>query len=558
MILAKVRKSRKYKDLGTYSIFILSQDIFNYNALVKIRKLSHSCYDVLNRQFEIARINLNQLKNDLKDFNLVIEDEHLLLNSSEFEKELKTTAYPHQLEAICFGMNHNKFHLGDEQGLGKTKECIDIAVIKKHKFNYQHCLIICGVSTLRWNWKDEIETHSNEKCWLLGFRKNKQGKNKGKLVDKGTQKKLEDLKFIPDAYFWVINIEALRDAEIVKQLQKLCKNGTINMIVGEEIHKMKNPTCAQSKGFLKLNAETQISVSGTPLVNTPVDLFVVFKWLGIEEHTYTAFKNHYCVFGGFAGKEILGYQHLEELRAKLNKIQLRRLKKDVLTLPQKLPQTIFVEMGREQEKVYTEVLTTLQNNIDLILLNPNPLAQLTRLRQATGCPELLSSTVKESAKLDKLEELVRQIAEKGEQCLIFSNWTQMCNKIQERLYSYSTRKYTSEIPNLKAVEQEFKEDKNIVALIGTIKLMGTGLTFTNCNHVIFVDSPWTKTDKDQCIDRTHRIGQVNDVNIYTIVCANTIDEKVEKIIKKKGKLSDNIVDNISIMNSRQTLDFLLF
>lgn len=558
MILAKVRKSRKYKDLGAYSIFILSQDIFDYNVLVKIRKLSHSCYDVLNHQFEIARINLNQLKSDLKDFNLVIEDEHLLLNSSKFEKELKTTAYPHQLEAICFGMNHNKFHLGDEQGLGKTKECIDIAVIKKHKFNYQHCLIICGVSTLRWNWKDEIETHSNEKCWLLGFRKNKQGKNKGKLVDKGTQKRLEDLKFIPDAYFWVINIEALRDAEIVKQLQKLCKNGTINMIVGEEIHKMKNPTCAQSKGFLKLNAETQISVSGTPLVNTPVDLFVVFKWLGIEEHTYTAFKNHYCVFGGFAGKEILGYQHLEELRAKLNKIQLRRLKKDVLTLPQKLPQTIFVEMGREQEKVYTEVLTTLQNNIDLILLNPNPLAQLTRLRQATGCPELLSSTVKESAKLDKLEELVRQIAEKGEQCLIFSNWTQMCNKIQERLCGYSTRKYTSEIPNLKAVEQEFKEDKNIVALIGTIKLMGTGLTFTNCNHVIFVDSPWTKTDKDQCIDRTHRIGQVNDVNIYTIVCANTIDEKVEKIIKKKGKLSDNIVDNISIMNSRQTLDFLLF
>ena len=77
MILAKVRKSRKYKDLGAYSIFILSQDIFDYNVLVKIRKLSHSCYDVLNHQFEIARINLNQLKSDLTDFNLVIPCKNL-------------------------------------------------------------------------------------------------------------------------------------------------------------------------------------------------------------------------------------------------------------------------------------------------------------------------------------------------------------------------------------------------------------------------------------------------------------------------------------------------
>ena len=439
-----------------------------------------------------------------------------------------------------------------------TKECIDIAVLRKQKYNYQHCLVICGVATLKWNWKDEIETHSNEKCWIIGCKKNKIGKNKGVLKDKGNAEKLEQLKNIPEPYFWVINIEALRDANIVKILQKYCKLGIINMIIGEEIHKMKNPTCSQSKGFLKLNADCQISVSGTPLVNNPVDLFVLFKWHGIETHTYTAFKNRYCVFGGFAGREIIGYQHLKELKDTLNKIQLRRYKKDVLDLPNKLPQTVYVEMGKQQEKIYNEVLLDLQKNIDLIMLNPNPLSQLTRLRQATACPSLLSSTISESVKLDKLEELVAEIAKNGEQCLVFSNWAQVCEIAAERLKKYNAKTYTGLTKNLKAVETEFKENKKITALIGTIKQMGTGLTFTNCNYVIFLDSPWTQADKDQCIDRTHRIGQTKDVTIITLVCANTIDEKVEKIVKTKGLLSNAIVDNVKAMNNRDLLDFLLF
>lgn len=551
MIKIRIKKSKHFKDTNKYSAYVPDNSLY-YDTL---SQMSSYFYDDINELWEIPENKIQELKDRLSWFEYTIEGEELL---SVCEFNLKTKAFSHQIEAIYYGMEHNKFHLGDEQGLGKTKECIDIAVLRKQKYNYQHCLVICGVATLKWNWKDEIETHSNEKCWIIGCKKNKIGKNKGVLKDKGNAEKLEQLKNIPEPYFWVINIEALRDANIVKILQKYCKLGIINMIIGEEIHKMKNPTCSQSKGFLKLNADCQISVSGTPLVNNPVDLFVLFKWHGIETHTYTAFKNRYCVFGGFAGREIIGYQHLKELKETLNKIQLRRYKKDVLDLPNKLPQTVYVEMGKQQEKIYNEVLTDLQKNIDLIMLNPNPLSQLTRLRQATACPSLLSSTINESVKLDKLEELVAEISRNGEQCLVFSNWAQVCEIAAERLKKYNAKTYTGLTKNLKAVETEFKENKKITALIGTIKQMGTGLTFTNCNYVIFLDSPWTQADKDQCIDRTHRIGQTKDVTIITLVCANTIDEKVEKIVKTKGLLSNAIVDNVKAMNNRDLLDFLLF
>lgn len=554
MIKIQIKTAKKFSGYCKYSAFT-KLPIKYYSLLVK-EKLAY--YDDINEEWEVSQLIYQKLLNLLSNEQISISNEYLLFEY-DFEKELKTKPFPHQLEGIQYGLTHQKFHLGDEQGLGKTMQTINIAVLKKLRNAYKHCLIICGVATLRWNWRDEILTHSNEQCCLLGFRTITKGVNKGQLKDKGSLAKLEDLQSIPEEYFWIINIEALRDEKILKELQKLCKKGEINMIVAEEVHKMKNPTCHQSKAFLKLDAETKITVSGTPLINSPVDLYAIFKWLGVEQHTYTAFKNHYCVFGGFAGREIIGYQRLNELKSLLNKIQLRRLKQDVLTLPQKFPQTIYVEMGKEQQTVYNEILIQLQQQIDLILLNPNPLSQLTRLRQATGCPELLSSTVKQSVKLDKLEELVEELAKKGEQCLIFSNWVEMCEKAKERLIKkFKVLTYTSNNKNLKQTEMDFKENKDIVALIGTIKLMGTGLTFTNCTTVIFLDSPWTMADKNQCIDRTHRIGQTQNVNIYTIVCANTVDEKVEKIIQKKAFLSNNVVDNRKVLNSKQTLDFLLF
>lgn len=556
MIRINVKESKKFKDFQ-YCLFIKCS--FDIDIVSKFRKLEFRYFYVNSDCWEIAPIHLQAVKNILINQEYQIIGEELLQNDlGDFT--FKTKPYQYQIEGVKYGIDKRHWHLGDEQGLGKTKQIIDLARYLKEIQGVEHCLVICGVASLRWNWRDEIETHSDETYKLLGFRSRKRS---NKLYDGGTKAKLEDLEEVPEEFFWIINIEAFREEAIVKLLKKYHENGTIGAIFIDEVHKVKNPLSAQGKGFIKVmntknKNDYRVTMSGTPLVNQPMDLFIIFKSLGYEENSYTAFKNHYCIFGGYMDREIVGYRNLQELKTRLKNIQLRRLKEDVLELPQKFPQTVYVDMYKEQEPLYKEVLAGLQDKIDLIMLSPNPLAQFTRLRQVVGTPQLVSSTVQKSAKLDKLVELVDEIASRGEQCLIFSNWAEVVQIIVDILKPYNAMGYLAKNKNLKDTENAFKSDKNKVALVGTIKLMGTGLTFNNSNNVIFFDSPWTGADKQQCIDRCHRIGQTNNLNIYSLVCANSIDEKVEMIVRRKELLSQGIVDSGNIIRMQEIINMLLY
>lgn len=556
MIRINVKESKKFKDFQ-YCLFIKCS--FDIDIVSKFRKLEFRYFHVNSDCWEIAPIHLQAVKNILinQEYQIIGEE---LLQSDLGDFTFKTKPYQYQIEGVKYGIDKRHWHLGDEQGLGKTKQIIDLARYLKEIQGVEHCLVICGVASLRWNWRDEIETHSDETYKLLGFRSRKRS---NKLYDGGTKAKLEDLEEVPEEFFWIINIEAFREEAIVKLLKKYHENGTIGAIFIDEVHKVKNPLSAQGKGFIKVmntknKNDYRVTMSGTPLVNQPMDLFIIFKSLGYEENSYTAFKNHYCIFGGYMDREIVGYRNLQELKTRLKNIQLRRLKEDVLELPQKFPQTVYVDMYKEQEPLYKEVLAGLQDKIDLIMLSPNPLAQFTRLRQVVGIPQLISSTVQKSAKLDKLVELVDEIASRGEQCLIFSNWAEVVQIIVDILKPYNAMGYLAKNKNLKDTENAFKSDKNKVALVGTIKLMGTGLTFNNSNNVIFFDSPWTGADKQQCIDRCHRIGQTNDLNIYSLVCANSIDEKVEMIVRRKELLSQGIVDSGNIIRMQEIINMLLY
>lgn len=556
MIRINVKESKKFKD---FQCCLFIKCSFDIDIVSKFRKLEFRYFHVNSDCWEIAPIHLQAVKNILINQEYQIIGEELLQNDlGDFT--FKTKPYQYQIEGVKYGIDKRHWHLGDEQGLGKTKQIIDLARYLKEMQGVEHCLVICGVASLRWNWRDEIETHSDETYKLLGFRSRKRS---NKLYDGGTKAKLEDLEEVPEEFFWIINIEAFREEAIVKLLKKYHENGTIGAIFIDEVHKVKNPLSAQGKGFIKVmntknKNDYRVTMSGTPLVNQPMDLFIIFKSLGYEENSYTAFKNHYCIFGGYMDREIVGYRNLQELKTRLKNIQLRRLKEDVLELPQKFPQTVYVDMYKEQEPLYKEVLAGLQDKIDLIMLSPNPLAQFTRLRQVVGTPQLVSSTVQKSAKLDKLVELVDEIASRGEQCLIFSNWAEVVQIIVDILKPYNAMGYLAKNKNLKDTENTFKADINKVALVGTIKLMGTGLTFNNSNNVIFFDSPWTGADKQQCIDRCHRIGQTNNLNIYSLVCANSIDEKVEMIVRRKELLSQGIVDSGNIIRMQEIINMLLY
>lgn len=557
MINVEVRKSKWCNE--EYSMFVSFE--YNQKVVDTIRSLPTRYFNKDTKEWEVPLKKLQYLLDNLSEFDFDISGKYVTLEKPKVVApesfNFKTEPYEHQIEGFNFGLNNDRWLLGDEMGLGKTKQVIDIAVAKKLQFGYEHCLIICGVNGLKWNWYNEVLTHSDEKPFILGQRKRKNGN----VYIAGANEKMSDVLNIDELpYFIITNVETMRNQDIVKELCKLCKSRKIGLVALDECHKCKDPNSQQGKGTLKIQAETMIAMTGTPLMNTPLDLYFILKWLGYERNSFYKFKNHYAEFGGFNNYQIIRYKNLDELQERLNDIMLRRLKEEVLDLPEKTYIDEYVDMTAKQSKIYGEVTSEIKANIDAIKMANNPLAELIRMRQATGYTGILSTTIQESAKLDRMEELVEEAVNNGKKVVIFSNWTQMTLPIYNRLaVKYHGTYITGEVDSEQRAEhiRRFQEDDDCKFVVGTSGAMGTGITLTAGTVEIFLDEPWNKALKEQCVDRCHRIGQKNNLTIYTIMCKNTIDEKVHSIVEEKGALSDAIVDGKVTKNKAELLDFLL-
>lgn len=255
MINIKIAKSIKCN--GDCSLFIT----FNYNSdiVTSIKNIcSERFYNRDKKEWEVPYKYFDELNSTLSIIDRIhlIEDytpevkEHIDLPPSF---QFKTTPYDYQKVGIDYGLNNETWLLGDEQGLGKTKQVIDIAVARKQLYGYKHCLIVCCVNSLKWNWVNEIHTHSNEKARVLGQRV-----KKGKLVVDGNKDKLADIQELSgndlDEYFLITNIETLRSEEIVAVLSKACTSGRISMIAVDEFHKCLDydTSVLTDNGYLKI------------------------------------------------------------------------------------------------------------------------------------------------------------------------------------------------------------------------------------------------------------------------------------------------------------------
>ena len=577
MITVNVEKSNRCN--GNYSAYLS----FAYDPQIvnAIRELSDRSWDNTNKVWEIPYGKLVDILVQFPNQEIQVQGdiygaEHDLLDDLNvtYDYDFKTNPYSYQVDGFNYGMNHNNWLLADEQGLGKTKQIIDIACAKKQYNGYNHCLIICGVNGLKWNWAAEVKKHSNEGVYILGQKERKNGR----VYIGSNEDKLEGLKNIDNLpYFLITNVETLRYGmktgnkvrkgnkvvdevvyPITDELTRLCQSGKINMVAIDEIHRCKNSRSQQGEQMLRVVAETNIAMTGTPLMNKPFDIFVILKWLGYEKHSLYSFSQHYCEYGGYEGREIVGYKNLDELNAHLNSVMLRRLKSEVFDLPEKVYIDEYVDMGAAQTKVYNQALNGVLTDLENIYAAANPLTTLIRLRQATGYTGIVS-TVKESAKLDRLEEIAEDIVENGEKFVVFSNWTAMTDVLEERLAKYDPVVVTGDTKDedRTVAMNIFQNNPKCKCIIGTIGALGTGFTLTAGNNVIFVDHPWNRALYDQAVDRCHRIGTTKTVTVYNLLTKNTIDERVWELVKEKGELSDAIVDGKITKNKKELVDYLL-
>lgn len=578
MVYIEIAQPERLKptSLSKLSAFVSFE--YESNLVSIIKSMGTRVYIPDKKTWEIPESAVPMLMSRLHDYDVLLRGE-MRHETPESHAQLPsgfvftTKPYKHQMEGVIYGLEHESFLLGDDQGLGKTKEIIDLAMCRKQTDGLKHCLIICGINGNKYNWADEVKIHSREDSWILGTRFTKRPPIK--MIEGSTKDKMEDLNNIPHQFFWITNIETLRGGSfkekqgkrtvirfpIAEKIQELCDRGIIGMIAFDEAHKAKNPDSQQGKALLSIDCKgPKIPMSGTFVLNNPLDLYLPLRWSGFETHSFYAYKQHYCKMGGFGGKEIVGYKNLDELRSMVSKVMLRRVKGDVLDLPPKVHTIEWVDAYPEQKSLYKDVRDQVRDNIDKVKVHPDPLSEMLRLRQVTGYPGILSSTVTKSAKMDRMEELVEDEVSVGGKAIIFSNWSEMTNVIWHKLKKYNPAYITGEVGSVQRMEEKdrFQNDPNCKVMIGTIGALGTGFTLTAAQLVIFVDEPWNRGIKDQAEDRAHRIGTRGTVRIVTILTRDTVDEGVYNLVQKKGKMADLLVDGkVDGKNVDNVLSYLL-
>lgn len=535
---------------------------FRYKAEIvnAIRMIPERVWDGKNKVWELDYKALSELKKLLprEEFSVLGEPideskygEKLITKTYSLPKEVTTKLYDYQYKSFNEAMNFDKYLLLLEMGLGKGLCSISVALKRKELGQVNHCLFICGVNGLKYTIAEEIKKHANMSSTILGNRVNKKGVNRsGSTTDK-----LKDLEELKD-FFVITNAESLRNKEIKERLKKLIDNGTIGMIVCDEIHKLHTSSSQQGKALLLLAKHIKyfLGLTGTVLTNSPLDAYVPLKCVDGELANFTQFKTRYCLFGGWGGVNIVGYKNMGELQQKLSKVSIRLTKDNCIDLPEKVYINEYLEMKSNQKKIYSQVMLALMEDIDKILVSPDPLSMLVRARQATASTALLSSTINESVKIDRLKELLEEINGK---VVIFSNWTKVTNLLEKELKEYNPAIITGEIKAREAQKKRFYEDSSCKILIGTIGAAGTGYTFTCASTVIFMDEPFTASAKHQAEDRCHRISQKSSVNIITLICKNTVDDRVHKILTKKEVISDALVDKRYDINNPAIVRYML-
>lgn len=505
----------------------------------KIKELPVRFWFPERKEWEIPTnivYKLKEFEQDIRELN------QLPTNQLDYSNlSFKTPSYDYQLDGVKYGIENKSWLLGDQQGLGKTKQMIDLAVWKKENEGIKHCLIVCGVNNLKYNWLEEIKKHSNEEGRILGF--TKPGK------EPSMEDRINDIKSEPDEFFWITNIESLRchkegrfyKSEVVDLLNDYIKDNKISMIVVDEIHKAKNPTSLQGRGLLKLKGCNKIGLSGTLLVNKPLDLFVPLTFIGALNANYYQFKNKYCEVDMWGHP--IGYKNMNELKEMMSMHMLRRTK-ELLNLPEKIPVVEYLEMSKEEEKLYNEIVTATKKECDKIKNPTQILPKLIRMRQVCCHTGLVSTKIVKSSKFERLRDILEEARANGEKVLVFSMFRELIELAVEEFKEFNPLHIWGNMNKLELEEQKhiFQDGEDFNVLFGQIDAAGTGHTLTRASIVVFLDLPWNRATMEQAEDRAHRIGTKKAVTIISLLMKNTYDEHLYKMVIDKGDLGEVLID----------------
>jgi len=302
----------------------------------------------------------------------------------------------------------------------------------------------------------------------------------------------------------------------------------------------------QGANLLKLDAKYKVAMTGTLIVNSPVSAYLPLAWTENDHATLTNFKAQYCNFGGFGGNQIVGYKNLETLNEEIHSCSLRRTFDQVRgDMPKKTVEYELVEMSDADQKFYDAIKAGVKEEANKIELNTNNLlALMTRLRQATSAPAVLTTDPPESSKLTRAAELVEDLMDAGEKVVIMANFKESVYSLAAKLERFRPLVCTGDQTedSVQRNIDHFRSDKEYNILVGTHGKIGTGFSMPEAHYMIMIDTPYTAAATDQSCDRIYRITSDQPVYIKILCNKDTVDERVREIVETKKDLAEYMVD----------------
>lgn len=460
------------------------------------------------------------------------------------EYRYKLKPFQHQLRATSYLLQRPKFALFMEMGTGKTKATIDAFENRFENGEVRELLVICPSSVVS-VWPKELRKHARHD-WavaeLLGPREKRKS-------------------FLDPAWpVKVINYEGLRVLELELGAYYQGKWDHL-MIVADESSRLKSHSAKQTMAACRLgkHAGYKVILTGTPVTQNLMDLWGQFNFLDpglLGGGSFFAFRHKYGIMGGFNNKQVVGFRNTAALKARVDAASFTVFKQDCLDLPPKSYVTIPLAMGPQQGRVYKEMAKEMvarlgeggdlrECSVDIIL------TKLLRLREITSgflrMDDRSLVQLTDSPKLGALEDMIQSVCQAEQRKLAvqvnFKPEVELIQQLAKRMgVDFITINGDVAVSERGAIIQRFHEDPECRLAILVQQTAGLGIDLTCCHTVVRFSHSWSLADTLQFEDRFHRTGQHHPVTYYDFVCEKSIDNTIFKMLKKKSKLADLILD----------------
>lgn len=450
------------------------------------------------------------------------------LDAARFSPEFSLREYQQKGLEWFVHLSLNRFGgiLADDMGLGKTFQAAAFLRYLRERGN-KACALIVVPSTLIFNWQQELKRFSPD------FRV---------YVHSGPNRS-NDLRQA-FGYFHVVIISyqtLLRDAAVFEPL-------AFSALIADEAQHLKNPGTAAYKAVKAMQAEHIFLLTGTPLQNSPADLWALSEicnpgLLSQKIKPASLQKNE---------NPKRFQENLRLMQALVKPFMLRRTKESVLSeLPEKTVSVQYCSMSEEQEVEYLAYNQLVNGELnDLASLqsrarNVRILKALTALRLMANHPVLMDSSFEgNSGKFELVKEKLDEVLTEGRKVLVFSSFVRHLDLLATylRTAGKSFALLTGQTSDRRQQVEKFQREEECRIFLISLKAGGFGLNLVEASCVFLLDPWWNPAAESQAMDRVHRIGQKDRVTVYKFITANTVEEKILKLQDQKSAMNDQLFE----------------